>query len=97
VLQAGVVALAPNSVNQGLAESSFATVAALAADVPHLTPAPFAQAGKMAAYETFGNGGRAMRNVFFLDDLPRYVRALHEPAVRYRERGGAAGMDPSIA
>ena len=86
---AGVVAIAPNSINQGLAESSFATVAAIAADAPHLTPAPFAEAGKMAAYETRGNGGRPMRGFFFLDNLPTYVRALSDPKVRFR--GGAGG------
>jgi hypothetical protein len=68
----------------GLAESSFATVAALAGDAPHLTPAPFHQAGKMAAYETRGNGGRPMHGVFFLDDLPRYTNALRDEHVRYR-------------
>lgn len=81
---AGVVAIAPNSVNQGLAESSFATVAALAADLPHLTPAPFSEAGKMGAYEMHGNHGRPMRGVFFLDDLERYVQALTDPRVRHR-------------
>lgn len=40
----GVIAIAPNSLHQGLAESSFATVAALAGDAPHLTPAPFGSA-----------------------------------------------------
>lgn len=81
---AGVVALAPNSINQGLAESSFATVAALAADAPHLTPAPFAEAGKMAAYETRGNGGKPMRNIYFLEDLQRFTRALRDRTVHYR-------------
>ena len=81
---AGVVAIAPHSVNQGLAESSFATVAALAADIPHLTPAPFADAGKMAAYETRGNDGRPMRGIFFLEDVERFVKALSDPRVRHR-------------
>ena len=79
-----VVALAPNSVNQGLAESSFATVAGLAGDAPLLTPAPFAQAGKMAAYERKGNGGAPMRGVFFLEDLPRFITAVRDPSVRFR-------------
>ena len=69
----------------GVAESSFATVAAIAADMPHLTPAPFSEAGKMAAYETKGNGGRPMRGIFFLDDLPRFVKALRDPRFRYRK------------
>ena len=87
---AGAVAIAPASRNRGLAESSFATVAALAGDVPLLTPAPFAEGGLMATYETRGNRGRPMRGVFFLDDLRRFEAAIGDATVRHRAaRGGA--------
>lgn len=93
----GVIAIAPNSLHQGLAESSFATVAALAGDAPHLTPAPFGSAGKMAAYETRGNGGRPMRGIFFLDDLPRFIRALTEERLRHRTSSPSSSSDGSAA
>ena len=68
-----------------LGESSFVTVAALAGDVPLLTPVPFALAGTMARYELLGNGGKPMRGVFYLEDLATFIRALGNSAVRYRD------------
>ena len=65
-------------------ESSFVTVAALAGDVPLLTPVPFARAGAMARYELLGNRGQPLRNVFFLEDLVAFIRALGDPTLRHR-------------
>jgi hypothetical protein len=92
ILQAAAaVVVAPRGVGkgQGLHESSFATVPALAGDTPHLTPVPFAIAGKMAMYETRGNAGRPLRGIFYLDDLDTFIRAVRDPQVRYRRRGAA--------
>ena len=66
-----------------LGESSFVTVASLAGDLPLLTPAPMASAGTMAKYQVQGNAGNPMRGIFFLDDLDVFVRALHDPLMRY--------------
>ena len=61
-----------------------ATVAALAGDAPLLNPFPFASGGPLAHYETAGNGGAPMRNVFFLDDIDTFVRALRDSSTRHR-------------
>ena len=42
----------------------------------------------MAAYERHGNKGQPMRGFFFLEDLPRYVRALRDEKVRWRKGDG---------
>jgi len=60
-----------------MSESSFVTVAALAGDVPLLTPVPFARAGAMARYELLGNKGQPLRNVFFLEDLVAFTSSVH--------------------
>lgn len=79
---AGVVAIAPNTVNNGLAESSFATVAALAGDAPLLTPAPFVEAGVLPLLEARSQA--LLRGAFFLDDLSQFILAIGNASVRYR-------------
>ena len=73
---AGVVVIAPKGVGpgQGLQESSFASVGALAGGTPHLTPVPFALGGKMASYRQRGNDGQPLRGIYFLDDLKEYLK-----------------------
>ena len=84
---AAVVAIAPNSVNKGLAESSFATVAALAGDAPLLTPAPFREAGVLPMIEGRLRG-QPIRGAFFLDSIDHFVRAVANASVRYRSGEG---------
>jgi len=75
---AGVVVIAPKGAGagQGLQESSFASVAALAGGAPHLTPVPYGIGGKMALYQQKGNGGQPMRGIYFLDNLAAYIRRV---------------------
>ena len=75
---AGVVVVAPKGVGpgQGLQESSFASVPALAGGAPHLTPVPYAMGGKMAMYQERGNGGRPLAGIFFLEGLHDFVRSV---------------------
>ena len=75
----------PDDTNPPL-EGSFSTVAALAGDAPLLNPFPFASGGPLAHYETAGSGGAPMRNVFFLDDIDTFVRALRDNSTRHRAR-----------
>ena len=63
---AAVVATVPKLWHQ---ESSFATVSALAGDVPLLVPFPRKRSGKRLQYEIQGNDGRAIRNLFWLEDV----------------------------
>ena len=62
-------------------ESSFATVSALMGDVPLLHPYPFKKDGalsKVGRYEVHGNSGAALRNIFFADDVVRFIEALSD-------------------
>ena len=68
-------------------ESSFATVSALMGDVPLLHPFPFKKYGalsKVGRYEVHGNSGAALRNIFFEDDILRFVEALSDRTVHSR-------------
>ena len=81
---AAVVVSMPRAERQ---ESSFSTVAALAGDVPILLPFPRARGGKVADYETRGNGGAPMHGFFWLDDLNgTFLRAIADPSVRRPQR-----------
>lgn len=80
---AGVIASTPHAERQ---ETSFSTVAALAGDAPLLLPFSWRRGGKMRDYELRGNGGHALRGVFWIDDLlnsSTFVQAVTDPSVRY--------------
>lgn len=87
---AGVVAIVPDRADgllKGHGESSFATVAALAGDAPLLFPAPSSEPGVLARIEAecFLSGSqRPLRGVFFLEDVERYIAAVGDSRVRFR-------------
>merc|ERR1712046_317584 len=62
----------------------FALVDAAAGDAPLLQPFPFRKEGKMAHYEINGNDGVAMRNIFFAEDVEKFIKALASRTARYR-------------
>ena len=78
---AGVVVIAPggNGAGTGPQESSFASVAALAGDTPHLTPVGVRIGGKMATYRRCSKEkDHALRSIFFLEHVEAFASRVRE-------------------